>query len=67
MGAKTGLLMYAKGTACAASWPGVEVVADQRVMIDVPSRLAEHLLAASVGLRLVLRGFRVRGEHACAG
>jgi hypothetical protein len=67
VGAKTGLLVYAKDAAYAASWPGAEVVADQRVMIDVPSRLAEHLVAASAGRRLVLHGFPVRGEHACAG
>ncbi|MFF0111414.1 DUF6928 family protein [Streptomyces prasinus] len=43
-----------KGTAYAASWPGVEVIGDQRVMIDVPSQLPEHLVAASAGRRLVL-------------
>ena len=43
-----------KGTAYAASWPGVDVVGDQRVMIDFPSQLPEHLVAASVGRRLVL-------------
>ncbi|WP_329228932.1 DUF6928 family protein [Streptomyces canus] len=43
-----------KGTAYAASWPGVDVVGDQRVMIDVPSQLPEHLVAASIGRRLVL-------------
>ncbi|MFG2954329.1 DUF6928 family protein [Streptomyces sp. NPDC048291] len=43
-----------KGTAYAASWPGVEVIGDQRVMIELPSRLPEHLVAASAGRRLVL-------------
>lgn len=43
-----------KGTAYAASWPGVDVVGDQRVMIDFPSHLPEHLIAASAGRRLVL-------------
>lgn len=43
-----------KGTAYAASRPGVEVIGDQGVMIDSPSRLPEHLVAASVGRRLVL-------------
>ncbi|MFB8756609.1 DUF6928 family protein [Streptomyces nigra] len=43
-----------KGTAYAASWPGVDVVGDQRVMIDAPSQLPEHLVAASAGRRLVL-------------
>jgi hypothetical protein len=43
-----------KGTAYAASWPGVEVIGDQRVMIDLPSQLPEHLVAASAGRRLVL-------------
>ncbi|MGW2237265.1 DUF6928 family protein [Streptomyces sp. NPDC001759] len=43
-----------KGTAYAASWPGVDVIGDQRVMIDVPSQLPEHLVAASAGRRLVL-------------
>jgi hypothetical protein len=43
-----------KGTAYAASWPGVEVIGDQRVMIDFPSQLPEHLVAASASRRLVL-------------
>ncbi|MGW2831368.1 DUF6928 family protein [Streptomyces sp. NPDC001286] len=43
-----------KGTAYAARWPGVDVAGDQRVMIDFPSRLPEHLVAASAGRRLVL-------------
>ncbi|MGQ4383293.1 DUF6928 family protein [Streptomyces sp. SAS_270] len=43
-----------KGTAYAASWPGVDVIGDQRVMIDFPSQLPEHLVAASAGRRLVL-------------
>ncbi|MFF4447867.1 DUF6928 family protein [Streptomyces sp. NPDC001502] len=42
------------GTTYAASWPGVEVICDQRVMIDLPSQLPEHLVAASAGRRLVL-------------
>ncbi|MET9875647.1 hypothetical protein ABZZ36_13635 [Actinacidiphila glaucinigra] len=42
------------GTAYAASWPGVEVIADQRVMVDAPSQLTENLVAASAGRRLVL-------------
>ncbi|MEV4680911.1 DUF6928 family protein [Streptomyces kurssanovii] len=42
------------GTAYAASWPGVEIVCDRRVMIDYPSQLPEHLVAASSGRRLVL-------------
>lgn len=43
-----------KGAAYAASWPGVDVIGDQRVMIDAPSQLPEHLVAASAGRRLVL-------------
>ncbi|WP_217545641.1 hypothetical protein [Streptomyces sp. GbtcB6] len=43
-----------KGTAYAASWPGAEVICDQRVMIDLPSQLPKHLVAASAGRRLVL-------------
>ncbi|MFF7074194.1 DUF6928 family protein [Streptomyces pseudovenezuelae] len=43
-----------KGTAYAASWPGVDVIGDQRVMIDAPSQLPKHLVAASIGRRLVL-------------
>ncbi|CAM5428699.1 MULTISPECIES: DUF6928 family protein [Streptomyces] len=43
-----------KGTAYAASWSGVDVIGDQRVMIDAPSQLPEHLVAASAGRRLVL-------------
>ncbi|MER5951294.1 hypothetical protein ABT127_35195 [Streptomyces sp. NPDC001904] len=42
------------GTAYAASWPGVDVIADRRVMIDAPSRLPDHLVSASAGRRLVL-------------
>ncbi|WP_030934228.1 DUF6928 family protein [Streptomyces sp. NRRL B-24720] len=42
------------GTAYAASWPGVEIVCDRRVMIDSPSQLPAHLVAASAGRRLVL-------------
>ncbi|MFF0445055.1 DUF6928 family protein [Streptomyces sp. NPDC004609] len=42
------------GSAYAASWPGVEVIGDQRVMIDAPSQLPEHLVAASAGRRLIL-------------
>ncbi|MFC8949883.1 DUF6928 family protein [Streptomyces rochei] len=43
-----------EGTTYAASWPGVDVIGDQRVMIDAPSQLPEHLVAASAGRRLVL-------------
>lgn len=43
-----------EGTVYAASWPAVEAVGDQRVMIDRPSALPEHLVAASAGRRLVL-------------
>ncbi|WP_329160812.1 hypothetical protein OHB49_15095 [Streptomyces sp. NBC_01717] len=43
-----------KGTAYAASWPGVEVIGDQSVMIDAPSQLPEHLVAASADRRLIL-------------
>ncbi|MFE2262675.1 DUF6928 family protein [Streptomyces griseosporeus] len=43
-----------EGKVYAASWPGVEVIGDRRVMIDAPSQLPEHLVAASVGRRLVL-------------
>ncbi|MBF8171751.1 hypothetical protein IW294_13430 [Streptomyces olivaceus] len=43
-----------KGTVYAASWPGVKVIGDQSLMIDTPSKLPEHLVAASAGRRLVL-------------
>ncbi|WUU55786.1 hypothetical protein OIE82_22730 [Streptomyces althioticus] len=43
-----------EGTTYAAGWPGVDVVADRRVMIDAPSQLPDHLVAASAGRRLVL-------------
>ncbi|MEU2181947.1 DUF6928 family protein [Streptomyces thermolilacinus] len=43
-----------EGMVCAASWPEVEVIGDQEVMIDAPSELPEHLVAASAGRRLVL-------------
>ncbi|MFG2971596.1 DUF6928 family protein [Streptomyces sp. NPDC048331] len=42
------------GTTYGASWSGVELVCDQRVMIDLPSQLPEHFVAASAGRRLVL-------------
>lgn len=42
------------GRADAGSWPGVDVLADQRLMIDTPSQLPEHLVSASAGRRLVL-------------
>ncbi|WP_448322270.1 DUF6928 family protein [Streptomyces sp. CO7] len=42
------------GTVYAASWPGVEVIGDQRVMIDSPSQLPNHVVEASAGRRLVL-------------
>ncbi|MFI6486055.1 DUF6928 family protein [Streptomyces sp. NPDC050564] len=32
-----------KETAYTASWPGLEAISDQRVMIDFPSQLPEHL------------------------
>lgn len=43
-----------RGTVYAASLDGVEVVGDRSVMIDAPSELPEHLVAASAGRRLVL-------------
>ncbi|MFF0778147.1 DUF6928 family protein [Streptomyces sp. NPDC003720] len=36
------------------SWPGLEIIGDQRVMIDFPSQLPEHLVAASISRRLVM-------------
>ncbi|MFE0632258.1 DUF6928 family protein [Streptomyces sp. NPDC058864] len=42
------------GTVYAGAWPGVEVVCDREVMVDFPSRLPEHLVAAGAGRRLVL-------------
>jgi hypothetical protein len=43
-----------EGTVYAASWPGVDFIGDRRMMIDAPSQLPEHLVAASEGRRLVL-------------
>ncbi|MER7576437.1 hypothetical protein [Streptomyces sp. NPDC126514] len=43
-----------KGTVHAAGWPGVDVIGDQGVMIDAPSELPAHLVAAGAGRRLVL-------------
>ncbi|MFI1128298.1 DUF6928 family protein [Streptomyces althioticus] len=43
-----------EGTTYAASWPGVDVIGDQRVMIDAPSQPPGHLVAANAGRRLVL-------------
>ncbi|WP_199815235.1 MULTISPECIES: DUF6928 family protein [Streptomyces] len=42
------------GRAYAGSWPGVELVCDRRVMIDLPSQLPDELVAASAGRRMVL-------------
>ncbi|HET6356247.1 DUF6928 family protein [Streptomyces sp.] len=42
------------GTAYAASWSGVEIVCDRRVMIDYPSQLPRRLVEASAGRRAVL-------------
>lgn len=42
------------GLAYAGSWPGVELICDRRVMIDLPSRLPDELVAASAGRRMVL-------------
>lgn len=42
------------GATYAASWSGVDIVCDRRVMIDSPSQLPERLVAASAGRRLVL-------------
>lgn len=42
------------GTTYAASFPGVDITCDQRVMIDSPSQLSAHLVDASVSRRLVL-------------
>lgn len=43
-----------EGTAYAASQPGVEVIGDQRVLVDAPSQLPEHLVTASADRRLVV-------------
>lgn len=37
------------GRAYAGSWPGLDVLADRRLMIDSPSQLPEHLVAAGAG------------------
>ncbi|WP_051942788.1 DUF6928 family protein [Streptacidiphilus rugosus] len=42
------------GQAYAGSWPGVELVCDRRVMVDLPSQLPEELVAAGAGRRMVL-------------
>lgn len=42
------------GRAYAASWPGVELLCDRRVMVDRPSQLPDELVAASAGRRMVL-------------
>ncbi|MGW4374905.1 DUF6928 family protein [Streptomyces albidoflavus] len=42
------------GRAYAGSWPGLDVLAGRRLMIDAPSQLPEHLVAAGAGRRLVL-------------
>ncbi|WP_329575507.1 hypothetical protein OG500_01395 [Kitasatospora sp. NBC_01250] len=42
------------GRVYAGSWPGVDLVCDGRVMVDLPSRLPDELVAASAGRRMVL-------------
>ncbi|MEV8536063.1 hypothetical protein [Streptomyces sp. NPDC051211] len=44
----------ADGLTYAASFPGVDIVCDRRLMIDRPSQLPGHLVAASAGRRMVL-------------
>ncbi|MFF4341312.1 DUF6928 family protein [Kitasatospora sp. NPDC001540] len=43
-----------EGTICALSAPGLDLVCDQEVMLDRPSELPQHLVAASQGRRLYL-------------
>ena len=43
-----------EGTVCALSVPGLDLVCDQEIMIDRPSQLPGHLVAASRGRRLYL-------------
>jgi hypothetical protein len=43
-----------KGTVCALSVPGLDIICDQEIMIDRPSQLPEHLVKASRGRRLYL-------------
>ncbi|GAA3952976.1 hypothetical protein GCM10023085_39320 [Actinomadura viridis] len=42
------------GTTYATGFPGIDIICDQRVMLDHPSRLPAHLVEASAGRRLVL-------------
>lgn len=42
------------GTTYATRLPGVDIICDQRVMLDHPSRLPAQLVEASAGRRLVL-------------
>lgn len=43
-----------EGTVCALSIPGLDLVCDQEIMLDRPSQLPEHLVAAGRGRRLCL-------------
>ncbi|TVT51465.1 hypothetical protein FNH05_14810 [Amycolatopsis rhizosphaerae] len=43
-----------EGTVCALSVPGLDLVCDQEVMLDRPSRLPGHLVGAGRGRRLYL-------------
>ncbi|MFF3639341.1 DUF6928 family protein [Streptomyces sp. NPDC002250] len=43
-----------EGTVCALSASGLDLVCDQEVMVDRPSELPQHLVAASRGRRLYL-------------
>ncbi|MFG2879154.1 DUF6928 family protein [Streptomyces sp. NPDC048337] len=44
----------ADGLTYAASFPGADIVCDRRLMIDRPSQLPDHLVAAGAGRRMVL-------------
>jgi len=43
-----------EGTTYAASFPGVDLVCDRRLMLDRPSELPAHLLEAAEGRRVIL-------------
>ncbi|MEV4138880.1 hypothetical protein AB0J72_42790 [Dactylosporangium sp. NPDC049742] len=43
-----------EGTVCALAVPGLDLVCDQRIAVERPSLLTEHLVAAGAGRRMYL-------------
>jgi hypothetical protein len=51
------------GIAYAASFPGVDIVCDRRVVIGCPSRLPEHLIAVAAERKLILHAMHSVSDY----